>query len=130
MKIEYYIEVPALAERSRNLLRSPEMGAEGKVKIKIGDKNCFNYARNLTERTRNIENLRLEMLREAGVVGLTIPFSFYSDRKFQPGEYVNRQEVVSANQVLETYNALQSIQKMEDADKRTLLEGILLGGSR
>ena len=128
MEITYYGEIPTYVGRLKGLLASEDMRTKGKAKISLENQNGFHYAKTLTSKINKIGELglKLEMLREEGLEGLTIPFEgFSSERKFALGEYASEEEIRNACRVLETYNALQSIQKMEDTDKRGLLETIL-----
>ena len=117
MEITYYGEIPTYVGRLKGLLASEDMRTKGKAKISLENQNGFYYAKTLTSKINKIGELglKLEMLREG----------FSSERKFALGEYASEEEIRNACRVLETYNALQSIQKMEDTDKRGLLETIL-----
>ncbi len=129
MRINYHPEIRSYVKKLDSLLSGQEI-VNDQVKIELDFGNAFNYAVNLAPVIRRIGDLRLSMLKESGLEGLAIPFiEFNPKRTFGPGEYVSAEEIVMALRILETYDAIQSIQMIQDVEKRELLENIL-GGQR
>ncbi len=127
MTIDYHGEIPAYISKLKKILDS-EDPKKRDIKVEVEFENAFHYARSLSFQIEKIGSEKLTVLKDLGLEPIYVPFKAMPGGKlFIRGEMASYDEVKQAYEILETYNTLQSIQKMPDRTRKTTLENMLYG---